>query len=72
MVLGSRSFRVRLTEHPFILEKGSGAKSLIGRFDTRKKHRVLAVYGTEQYTDFLLADEDGIFHWVSSEICRNE
>jgi hypothetical protein len=70
MVLNSRLFKVRLTEHPFVNDKGNGAKALVGRFDTKKKYRVLAVYGTDQFTDFLLADEDGVFHWVSSEICR--
>ena len=70
MVMNSRLFKVRLTEHPFILDKASGVKALVGRFDTRKKYRILSVYGTDQFTDFLLADEDGVFHWASSEICR--
>lgn len=69
MVLSSRLFKVRLTEHPFVLDKVGGAKALVGRFDTRKKYRVYSVYGTDQFTDFLLADEDGVFHWVNSEIC---
>jgi hypothetical protein len=70
MVLESRSFRVRLTEHPFVNDKGSGVKALVGRFDTRRKYRVFSIYGTDQFTDFLLADEDRVFHWVSSEVCR--
>ena len=70
MILGSKPFMVRLTEHPFVSEKGSGAKATVGRFDIRKTYRVFSIYGTDQFTDFLLADEEGIFHWVSSEICR--
>ncbi|MBE3125377.1 MAG: hypothetical protein IMZ54_11695 [Acidobacteria bacterium] len=61
---------MRLTEHPFVNDKSGGAKALVGRFDTKKKYPVLSVYETDQFTDFLLADEDGVFHWVSSEICR--
>jgi hypothetical protein len=64
----SKSFRVRLLEHPSSLAKGE--KRVYGRFDLRKKYHVLGIYGSDSYTDFLLADEDGIFHWVSSEICR--
>jgi hypothetical protein len=37
IVLGLWPFKVRLTEHPVVLDKGSGAKALVGRFDTRKK-----------------------------------
>jgi len=70
MVLSSRPFKVSLTEHPYVNDKSGGAKALVGRFDTRKKYRVPSVYGTDQFTDFLLAEEDGVFHWVSSEICR--
>ena len=69
-MLSSTLFKVRLTEHPFILDKQSGTKALVGRFDIRKKYRVLSIYGTDQFTDFLLADEDGVFHWVSSETCK--
>jgi hypothetical protein len=47
MVLDSRLFKVRLTEHLFILDMGNGAKVLVGRFATRKRHRVLSVYGTD-------------------------
>ena len=72
MVLNSRSFKVKLTEHPFILDKGNSTKALVGRFDTKRKYRVLSVYGTDQFTDFLLADEDGVFYWVNSEICRQD
>ena len=55
-------------EHPFspLIKE----KKPYGRFDLKRKYRVFGVYGREDFTDFLLADEDGIFHWVSSEICR--
>ena len=72
MILSSWPFKVRLTEHPFVLDKGSGVKTLVGRFDVRKKYRVLSVYGTDQFTDFLIADEEGVFHWVDLGICRKD
>jgi hypothetical protein len=53
MVLISRPLKVRLTEHPFVNDKSGGTKVPIGRFDTKKKYRVLSIYGTEQFTDFL-------------------
>jgi len=68
MLLISRSFNVRLTEQPFSLAKGE--KKTYGRFDLNKKYAVLGIFGNDAYTDFLLTDEDKIFHWVSSEICR--
>lgn len=68
MVLVSQPFKVRLTEQPFSLAKGE--KKTYGRFDLKRKYCVLGVYGREDFTDFLLADEDGVFHWVSSEICQ--
>lgn len=71
MALDSRSFKVRLSEHPFVNDKSGGTKALIGRFDM-KKYRVLSIYGTDQFTDFLMADEEGVFHWVSSEMCRKD
>ncbi|GEM_PF-2261121 len=67
-----RPFKARLTEHPFVNDKSGRAKALVCRFDTKKKSRVLLVSGTDQFTDFLLADEDGVFHWVSSEMCRED
>jgi hypothetical protein len=63
-----KPFRIRLMEHPSSLAKGE--KKAYGRFELTKKYAVLGIYGSDSYTDFLLADEDGIFHWVSSEICR--
>lgn len=72
MILDSRSFKARLTEYPFVNDKGSGAKALVGRFNTRKKYRVLSIYGANQFMDFLMADEDGVFHWVNLEMCRKD
>lgn len=68
MVLNIRSFKVRLTEQPSSLAKGE--KKTYGRFDLKRKYCVLGIFGRDDFTDFLLADEDKIFHWVSSEICR--
>jgi hypothetical protein len=69
MALDSRSFKVRLTEHPFVNDKSDGTKAPIGRFDTKRKYRVLSIYGTDQFTDFLLADEDGYsFGWNRNSV----
>lgn len=72
MALDSRSFKVRLSEHPFVNDKSGGTKALVGCVDTKKNYRVLSVYRTDQFTDFLLADKEGVFHWVSSEMCRKD
>jgi len=72
MALDSRLFKVRLSEHPFVNDKSGGTKALVGPFDTRKKYRALSDCGSDQFTDFLLADEEGVFHWVSSEMCRKD
>jgi hypothetical protein len=56
----TRPFKVRLVEHPFSLAKGE--KKPYGRFEFTKKYAVLGIYGSDSYTDFLLADEDGVLH----------
>jgi len=72
MILYSKPFKMRLKEHPFFLDKTNGTKVLTGRFNIKKKYQVFSVYGTDQFTDFLTADEEGVFHWVSSELCRKK
>jgi hypothetical protein len=52
MALDSRSLKVRLSEHPFVNDKSGGTKVPIGRFDTKRKYRILSIYGTDQFTDW--------------------
>jgi hypothetical protein len=44
-----------------IVYLAKGEKKPYGRFDLKRKYPVLGIYGSDAYTDFLLADEDGIF-----------
>ena len=63
-MLLTKSFKARLIEHPMIEGKE------YGNFTAGKKYRIYSVFTTADYTDFLVADNDGIFRWISTAVFR--
>lgn len=60
----STKFKARLIEKPQIKDTKDNLINL-GDFTGDKIYKIYAVYSTEDFTDFLIADDRGIFFWIS-------
>ena len=67
MILSKMNFKAKLIEIPRVKKK-EGSEELIeyGKFTVNKKYRVLSIYSSETFTQFLLADDTGVFLWINS------
>lgn len=63
------TFKVKLVNLPKIKTEDKGMVPL-GNFKVGKKYRVYSVYSKLDFTDFLVADEDGQFFWVNSGVFK--
>lgn len=64
------NFKAKLIETPKTKKEGSKELIEIGKFTLNKRYRVYAVYAMETYTDFLVADDIGIFYWINTHVFR--
>lgn len=65
------NFKVRLIEIPKIpKEKGSKELVELGKFTLNKQYRIYTIYSSEVFTDFLVADDNGIFRWINMAVFR--
>jgi len=71
MILQITNFRARLIEIPMI-PKEKDSKELIefGTFTLNKKYRIYSIYSAEKFTQFLVADDNGIFTWIHAGTFR--
>lgn len=70
MILQNAPFRVRLIEIPKTKKEGSKELIELGKFTLHKRYRVYAVYAEKAFTDFLVADDTGMFYWIKTFVFR--
>ncbi|GAH04464.1 unnamed protein product [marine sediment metagenome] len=65
------NFKARLVEIPKAL-KEKESKDLIdlGKFTLNKRYKVYTVYAEKLFTDFLVADDTGVFYWINMSVFR--
>ena len=72
MILQKTAFKARLVDHPEIEDEKTKEKKRIGKFTLNKKYIVCAIYdGGQGYTDFLVGDDEGLFHWINMSVFRS-
>jgi len=64
MILSITNFKARLIAIPQIDNEDYGS------FTLNKRYRVYSIHTQPEYTDFLVADDTGVFMWISSAIFR--
>lgn len=66
------NFKVKLVELPKV-KKSDKSEELIpfGEFTVGKKYRAYDIYSNENTTQFLVADDSGIFLWISTHVFRS-
>ena len=72
MILEKTFFKVRLAEYPEIEDEKTKEKKKLGKFTVDKEYKVYAIFGTENYTDFLVADDEGRFRWINIDVFRSK
>jgi len=84
MILEKVLFEARLAELPMMKVKeekkpGTDGKDPkeklepLGTFTVGKKYKVLAIYDSGQgFTDFLVTDDKGVFHWINMTVFRSK
>lgn len=64
MIAAKVNFKAKLIRQP---------KDLAGKFKIGKRYRVYGIYDSSNgYTDFLVADNDGVFIWVNTNDFRSK
>ena len=72
MILQKTGFKARLVDHPEAEDEKTKEKKRIGKFTLNKKYIVCAIYdGGQGYTDFLVGDDEGLFHWINMSVFRS-
>jgi len=72
MILEKALFKARLIEHPEIENKKTKEKEKIGKFTVDKEYKVYSIFSVMDFTDFLVADDEGRFHWISMTVFRSK
>ena len=71
MILSMTNFKARLIAIPEVpKERGSDEMRELGKFTLNKKYRIYSIYSEKEFTDFLVADDNGFFVWVNTIIFR--
>ena len=72
MILPITKFKVKLIAMPRYKDKDGKFKE-IETVKVGKKYRVYSIYDNGQgFTDFLIADDEGIFRWVNISVFRGK
>lgn len=72
MILQS-TFKAKLISHPEVEDEKTKERKQLGKFTVRKHYRVYAIFDNGKgFTDFLVADNEGIFHWLKMGIFRSK
>lgn len=70
MILNT-SFKAKLIIYPEVVDEKTKEKKQIGKFTINRKYKIFTVFDNGQgYTDFLVADDKGIFHWINMSIFK--
>lgn len=72
MILQS-ALKARLVTYPEVEVEKTKEKKKIGKFTVGKRYRVISIFDNGQgFTDFLIADDDGFFHWINMSVFRSK
>jgi len=64
-------FKARLIAIPKVKKKeGSDEFVEYGKFTLNKRYRVYSIHTQPDYTDFLVADNNGVFLWISTAVFK--
>jgi len=64
-------FKARLIGRPEITDDKTKKKIQFGKFTVGRKYKVYDVFDNGQgYTDFLVADDEGVFCWINMIVFR--
>ena len=71
------SFKAKLIAYPEVEVEDEKTKTKskrqIGVFTVGKSYRVYAVFDDGKgFTDFLVGDNDGLFHWINMAVFRSK
>lgn len=72
MILPITNFKARLIKHPEVFDKEMPKPVKLGKFTVGRKYRIYSVYSEKDFTDFLVADDDGIFRWIKTFVFRKQ
>jgi len=65
-------FKARLIALPEITDGETKEKKRLGTFTLNKKYKVYDVFDNGQgFTDFLVADDEDVFHWINMNVFRS-
>ena len=71
MILPTTNFKARLISIPKVpKEEGSEEMVEFGKFTLNKKYRVYSIYSTAEVTQFMVADDVGIFTWLDISVFK--
>ncbi|MBA7483472.1 hypothetical protein ES707_18987 [subsurface metagenome] len=71
MMLPVMRFEVKLIELPKIQNEKTKEWSILKNFTVKKKYRVYSVFDSGAgFTDFLVADDEGVFRWINTSLFR--
>ena len=72
MILQKTAFKAKLIAYPEAEDEKTKEKKRIGKFTIDKKYTVYAVYdGGQGFTDFLCADDEGVYRWINMSVFRS-
>ncbi len=63
-------FKARLVELPEKVDGNTKEKVTVGRFTVGRRYKIYSIYDNGQFTDFLVADDAGIFRWINAQSFR--
>ena len=71
MMISKAFFKARLIAYPEITDEKTKTVERIGKFTINRKYKVYDIFDNGQgFTDFLVADDEGIFRWINMSVFR--
>ena len=73
MLVLKTPLKVRLINRPEAIDTETKQPREIGVFTLNKRYRVYDIFDNGQgFTDFLVADDQGIFYWINMSVFRSK
>lgn len=67
------NFKAKLVAYPELEDKETKERRKIDTFTVGKKYRVYSVFDSgKDFTDFLVADDSGMFRWINMTVFRSK
>jgi len=72
MILQKTGFKAKLIACPETVDEKTKEKKKLGIFTIGKKYRVYSIFDNGKFTDFLIADDEGVYYWIKMEVFRSK